>query len=188
MQRFKTVLGNITEKEIGAVLPHEHIYCYNEYLYQMAGNKYLNKEKVFDYAVEFLKILKEKYGLRTFIDCTPVNIGRDIAMLKRISEATGINIICSTGFYFVEEVLFNNVPSEVLAEYIVSDAINVNAGIIKCAVENESISPLKNKAASPPPPLKVAVKFKFIQGGKKKQNVLFTPMCISAKPKSLHGH
>ena len=145
MQHFKTVLGSITEKEIGVVLPHEHIYCYSEYLYQMAGNKYLNKEKVFDYAVEYLKTLKENYGLRTFIDCTPVNIGRDIAMLKRISEATGINIICSTGFYFTEEVLFNNVPSEVLAEYIVSDAINVNAGIIKCAVENESISPLNEK-------------------------------------------
>lgn len=140
MQHFKSVLGNITEEEIGVVLPHEHIYCYSEYLYQMAGNKYLDKEKVFDYAVQFLKTLKEKYGLRTFIDCTPVNIGRDIAMLKRVSEATGINIICSTGFYFADEILIEKISSEILAEYIISDAINVNAGIIKCAAESENLS------------------------------------------------
>ena len=103
VRHFKTVLGSIPENEVGVVLPHEHIYCYSEYLYQIARNKYLDKEKVFDYAVKYFKILKGKYNLKTFIDCTPINIGRDIAMLKRISEASGINIICSTGFYYTED-------------------------------------------------------------------------------------
>lgn len=144
-QHFKTVLGDIPISELGITLPHEHICCYSDYLYQMAGDKYLDKERLLNVAVDYLKSLKEKYCLNTFIDCTPVNIGRDIELLKEVSKKSEVNIVCSTGFYYTEEPVLYNASAELIAEYIIKDAENINAGIIKCAVENETISDFNKK-------------------------------------------
>lgn len=144
-QHFKTVLGDIPISELGITLPHEHICCYSEYLYGMAKNKYLDKEKLQKVSVKYLKELKTKYKLNTFVDCTPVNIGRDVALLKEVSQKSGVNIICSTGFYYTEEPVLYNASAQLIAEYIVKDAENINAGIIKCAVENETISDFNKK-------------------------------------------
>lgn len=46
MSHIKTVLGNIPEQDLGITLAHEHICCYSEYLYQMLGRSYLDKEKL----------------------------------------------------------------------------------------------------------------------------------------------
>lgn len=142
---IKTVLGNIKENDLGITLSHEHICCYSEYLYSMAGKSYLDKAKLLEVAVRILSFMKEKYNLSSFIDCTPVNIGRDIELLKEVSKRTGVNIICSTGFYYTEEPLLKNLSEKQISEYIISDAEKVNAGIIKCAVENENISSFDEK-------------------------------------------
>ena len=136
---MKTVLGDIKEDTLGVTLPHEHICCCSEYAYQMAKNDYLDKERLSDVAVRYLKELKETYGLNTFVDCTPINIGRDIELLKRVSEQSEVNIICSTGFYYTHELVLHNASAEQLCKYIVTDARAVNAGIIKCAVDSETI-------------------------------------------------
>ena len=140
MPLFKTVLGDISESDLGVTLAHEHICCFSEYAYQMVGKDYLDKNALADTATVYLKELKKKYGLATFVDCTPINIGRDVELLKRISEQSEINIICSTGFYYTDEPVLYNTSAEQLCKYMVADAYAVNAGIIKCAVENEAIS------------------------------------------------
>ena len=142
---IKTVLGDIKEGAVGITLPHEHICCYSEYLDQMGKRKYLDKEQLLNIASYYLKELKAKYALNTFVDCTPVNIGRDVELLKRVSEQSEVNIICSTGFYYTDEPVLYSTSAEQLCEYMVADARNVNAGIIKCAVENETISVFQEK-------------------------------------------
>lgn len=142
---IRTVLGDMPENDLGITLAHEHICCYSEYAYTMLSDNYLDKEKLKNVSIKYLKELKEKYGLNTFVDCTPVNIGRDIELLKEISQKSGVNIICSTGFYYTEEPVIYNSSAELLAEYITKDAENINAGIIKCAVENETISEFNKK-------------------------------------------
>ncbi len=145
MRHFNTVLGKIPENEVGTALTHEHICCYSEYLYQMAGSRYLDKTKLLEAAAEYLKTMKERYGLSTFVDCTAVNIGRDIELLKEVSRRTGVHIICSTGFYYTEETLFANLATEPIAEAMIEDAGKVNAGVIKCAVEQEKLTPFHEK-------------------------------------------
>ncbi len=142
---IKTVLGSIPENEVGITLPHEHICQFNDYLYSMGGKFYLDKEKLLNSSVKHLSKLKSDYSLNTFIDCTPVNTGRDIELLKEISKKSGVNIICSTGFYYTEEPLLNNRNVDYLADIIVSDAKKNNVGIIKCTVENEVLNALEQK-------------------------------------------
>ncbi len=138
MGEIRTVLGNIDEAELGVTLPHEHIFCYSEYLYRMAGSGYLDKEAVFRCAAEHLAMLRRKHHLSAFVDCTPVNIGRDVPFLRRLSRQTGIHMVCSTGFYHTEELLLRKPGAEDLCEFMCTDAQNTNAGILKCAVDEKT--------------------------------------------------
>ncbi len=142
---IKTVLGEMKAEHLGVTLPHEHICCYSEYAYRMAGTAYLDKSALTQTAIGYLKELNKQYGLTTFVDCTPINIGRDVELLKRISEQSGINIICSAGFYYTDEPVLYHITEDRLFRYIVFDAQAVNAGIIKCAVEQETISRFQEK-------------------------------------------
>ena len=142
---INTVLGTINESEINACLCHEHICCFSEYLFKMSGKEYLDEDELASKSVTELKRIKNAYGMNLFIDCTPVNIGRDIELLKKVSKESGVHIVCSTGFYYTEEPVLYNKSEESLAEYIVADAKETNAGIIKAAVENETVSSFNEK-------------------------------------------
>ena len=142
---IKTVLGSISKKQLGVTLAHEHICCYSEYAYQMAGERYLNKNELIRTACAYLKTIKQLHGLATFVDCTPINIGRDVNMLKQISEETEINIVCATGFYYTDEPVLHAASANRLRDYLVADAKATNAGVIKCAVEHETIGAFQEK-------------------------------------------
>lgn len=142
---LNTVLCRINESEVKACLCHEHICCFSEYLFKMTGKEYLDKEKLASKSIAELKRLKDAYGMNLFIDCTPVNIGRDIELLKKVSKESGVHIVCSTGFYYTDEPVLYNMSEEKLAEYIVADAKETNAGIIKAAVEDEKFSTFNEK-------------------------------------------
>lgn len=135
----KTVLGERKINRSTKVLAHEHICCYSEYLNMMSGY-YLDKNELTKKSAAKLKNMKEKYGVGLFFDCTPVNIGRDTEMLKRVSEISGVEIVCSTGFYYNDEPILNCASAETLADFMVEDANNICAGIIKAAVEYETVS------------------------------------------------
>lgn len=105
---INTVLGTINESEVKACLCHEHICCYSEYLMKMAGRDYIDKERLASKSIAELKRLKSTYGVNLFVDCTPINIGRDVDFLKKVSVESGVHIVCSTGFYYTDEpVLYN---------------------------------------------------------------------------------
>lgn len=147
MIEVKTVLGKKKISRNTKVLSHEHICCYSEYLYMMSPH-YLNKNELTQKSVEILKSMKEKYGVGVLVDCTPVNIGRDINLLQNISALSGVEIIASTGFYYTEEPILNSASAETLAKMIAEDADRVCAGVIKAAVENETLSPFLIKLLS----------------------------------------
>ena len=142
---INTVLGQVNESEINSVLCHEHICCYSEYLKLLSGNKTVDEKEVVKAAVGQLKELKEKYGMNLFVDCTPVNIGRNIGLLKTVSEKSGVHIVCSTGFYYGEEPILLRTCEETLTEYYLNDIKECNSGIIKAAVEHENLTPLNEK-------------------------------------------
>lgn len=111
----------------------------------MAGTGYLDKKELVRTASAYLKELKAKYGLTTFVDCTPVNIGRDVEVLRQVAEQTEMNLVCSTGFYYTDEPVLSAASSDRLCKYMVEDALSVNAGVIKCAVEAEQVGPFQEK-------------------------------------------
>src|SRR5262249_5621927 len=49
-------------------------------------------------ALPHLKRVRE-LGCRTFVECTPAYLGRDPALLKRLAEASGLQVLTNTGYY-----------------------------------------------------------------------------------------
>ncbi len=100
--KINTVLGPISPAELGVTLVHEHItfgYPGWEGDQTIAPFDY---RAIVDNGIALLQQLKG-LGLRTYIDATPVDGGRNIEVLKEVSEKSGVNIICSTGYYFEDE-------------------------------------------------------------------------------------
>lgn len=142
---IKTVLGNINENEVTSALCHEHICCYSEYLFMMSGKNYLDREKLCERAVCELISLRENYGINLFVDCTAVNIGRDVELLKRVSDKSGVHIVSSTGFYYTRESVLAGSSAAEIARHMIYDAGNTNAGIIKSATEYGEITEYERK-------------------------------------------
>ncbi len=141
---IRTVLGKKKIDSSVKILAHEHICCYSAYLSVMSQN-YLDKDALIERSVAILQAMKERYGVGLFVDCTPVNIGRDIPLLKKISVLSGVDIVCASGFYYNDEPILDCMSDATLADFMVEDANTVCAGIIKAAVEYEEISGFNSK-------------------------------------------
>ncbi|WP_175455374.1 phosphotriesterase family protein [Pricia antarctica] len=96
LSQINTVKGPIDISELGVSLTHEHIMSN----YGKEINKTSNYDSVqlFNQVIPYLKNLKS-LGVNSIFDCTTEYFGRRVDLLKRISEATDIQIITNTGFY-----------------------------------------------------------------------------------------
>lgn len=160
---IQTVLGQKNKNELGIVTPHEHIFIeltaffekrllrdcespetarvtmdklgiLNRDPYALRDNLIMN-----DYETQKKEILRFKAaGGQTVVDATMPGIGRDPKMLRRISEATGLNVVMGTGYYVSsthpEEL--KAMSEEEIAELMVKEIENgaegtdIKAGVI----------------------------------------------------------
>jgi predicted metal-dependent phosphotriesterase family hydrolase len=92
-----TVTGMISADELGITLAHEHILVDFIGADSITPGRY-NADTVFNRVLPYLLELKP-LGIQTFFEFTPNYLGRDAQLLKRLSEASGLNIITNTGYY-----------------------------------------------------------------------------------------
>jgi phosphotriesterase-related protein len=98
MAKVNTVLGPVSADELGMTLMHEHlVFAYLGWECDALAPPY-DREVATTTCVEALKEAKD-CGLKTLVDATATDMGRDVELQKMVSDRLGINIICSTGFY-----------------------------------------------------------------------------------------
>lgn len=90
---IRTVLGDIEACKLKKVSMHEHLILH---MFPYLKYKNLNLDRV-DAAIQELEEFKEVGG-GTIVEVTPFGCGRNINMLKSISQAAKVNIIAATGF------------------------------------------------------------------------------------------
>jgi len=95
--RAMTVRGPIPPEEMGQTLPHEHVLVDFVGAKEASRDRY-DADEVYRVALPHLKRVREQ-GIRTLVDCTPAYLGRDPALLRRLSESSGLNILTPTGYY-----------------------------------------------------------------------------------------
>ena len=97
-----TVTGQISVQELGKTLMHEHIqFGYPGYQGDVTFGGWKKEEALA--TIKASMDIVHSHGVNTIVDATPNECGRDAAFLKEVSETFGINIVCSTGFYYEGE-------------------------------------------------------------------------------------
>ena len=97
VDQVQTVRGAIDPREMGMALTHEHILVDFVGADGVTPDRY-DADEVFEVMLPHLNDLKEA-GIQTLFECTPDYLGRDPALLKRLSEASGLHIVTNTGLY-----------------------------------------------------------------------------------------
>ncbi|MBI1927946.1 phosphotriesterase [Candidatus Poribacteria bacterium] len=148
---IQTVLGPIPVSELGLPLPHEHILC--DFIgAEKTGKHRYNSDEVVEVIQPYLQQVRE-LGVKSFFDCTPMFIGRDVEVLTRLSRATGLHIVTNTGLYkepFLPMYAFE-ASADALAEIWIKefeegiDGTEVKPGFIKIAVNPGSLIPVQQK-------------------------------------------
>ena len=92
-----TVTGPVTGARLGAASMHEHLYC-DISLHSGRADNIVTDVPVM---VEELAHVRRAGG-HTIVDVTPEGIGRNPAMLKAISEGSGVEVVSGIAFYTEE--------------------------------------------------------------------------------------
>jgi phosphotriesterase-related protein len=149
MATVNGVLGPIDTAELGFTLMHEHILVCNWNM-RTAFAGWYDREQHVAFAVAEVQAAKER-GVGTIVDLTPVNLGRDIEVIREVAEKCEMQIIAATGFYWFEEPWLQGWEIDRLVEFLLEDVEKgiqgtaSRAGIIKCATDHLGVTPTNEK-------------------------------------------
>ncbi|WP_431801002.1 phosphotriesterase family protein [Halobacillus andaensis] len=102
MGSIETVAGPVESSTLGKTLIHEHFFFgYPGFQGDMTLGRFNFEEKK-KQGIEVAQRI-QKQGVDTVVDPTPNECGRNVQLLQAVAEATGLNIICATGFYYEGE-------------------------------------------------------------------------------------
>ena len=97
MATINSVLGPMDTNDMGFTLSHEHVMVTSagiQYVYP----DFIDREGTVQRGIATLKEAYEE-GLRTIIDVTTIDLGRDIRLIEQVSRESGVNIVCATGVW-----------------------------------------------------------------------------------------
>ena len=155
---IQTVLGPINPDELGICLPHEHIWCDQRLAPRphllgttRSTGSYMRLDN-YDRMVSELQAYQQAGGC-AIVEVTCDGWGRDLDMLARLSEAEGVHIIATAGFYiepcmplFVDEwsveKLADHISREIEAG--VGDSRR-QCGVLKSAIHRARVEGLEEK-------------------------------------------
>ncbi|KZZ85731.1 phosphotriesterase family protein [Bacillus sp. SJS] len=101
-QGLETVTGAITADELGKTLIHEHfLFGYPGYSGDLTLGGMNTKEAL--ETAETIALSLRSFGVETVVDPTPNECGRNPEFLKEVSDRTGLQIVCATGYYYEGE-------------------------------------------------------------------------------------
>ncbi len=145
-----TVTGPIDPAKFGVTLPHEHV------LVDFIGADKVSKDRydageAFRVALPHLQRIKQ-LGCRSLVECTPAFLGRDPTLLRRLSQASGLQIITNTGYYsavegkFLPAHAYTETPEQLAGRWLGEwrdgiDGTGIRPGFLKISVDK---APLKD--------------------------------------------
>lgn len=134
-----TVTGSISSDSLGSTLTHEHFVSL-DWSMRIAFPQ-LFEEDIFINRAEYLIDKAQKNGLESIIDLTCINNGRDLKLMQRICERTGLQTVFCTGLYFNEEPWVPGRSSAFIANLFIKELTEgvqntgIRPGVIKCATD-----------------------------------------------------
>jgi phosphotriesterase-related protein len=156
MAQVPTVTGMVDAEDLGTTLIHEHLRVWDEAVHNQWPAAVTTEEEPphevkpggdFDIAVREAKAAME-LGVKTICDPSAMYLGRDVGFMRRVAEASGLQVVPCTGIYtydFLPQFLLNRDPDQI-AELFVADieqgiqGTEIKAAFIKCAADEPGVS------------------------------------------------
>ena len=137
MAKINSVLGEIDAADLGFTLSHEHVLVASAGIQQIYP-EFIDRAATIARGIADLAAARAE-GLRSIIDVTTIDLGRDIRLLEEVSRGSGVHIVCATGTWRdIPRVFWTATPDDIAPLYIreIQDGIEdtgIKAGIIKVA-------------------------------------------------------
>jgi phosphotriesterase-related protein len=152
----ETVTGPIDAGELGTTLIHEHLTSNDEAVHaQWPGaetfapfrESAVSWDEVADVALEEARAAVD-LGVRTIADPAPMFLGRDIGLMREVSEQAGLQIVPCTGIYTYDYLppFLRNRDADAIADLFVTDieegiqGTDIKAAFIKCAADEPGVT------------------------------------------------
>jgi phosphotriesterase-related protein len=146
---LQTVKGAVSADSLGLILPHEHLFV--DLRGPLAPDYAVADPEVVAQVMQPYLSAAEAAGVTAFVDCAPVGVGRNVAVLRRLADSTPIHILAPTGCYrdglIPAELL--ELSAEGLAERWVREltegmeGTDSRAGFIKIAMSDDGPRPIE---------------------------------------------
>lgn len=148
MPVIRTVLGDIDPSELGVCYPHEHVLC-------SPPATVTDRDLEMDSEAAAIQELTwfHQAGGRALVELSPVDYGRNAPGLVRVSQATGVHIVCVTGHHkavfsspWVRDKSIDELADRFARDVTEGvDGTSIKAGAIKAASSLNVITPDEEK-------------------------------------------
>jgi phosphotriesterase-related protein len=146
MSSVQTVQGAVDAGELGVTLVHEHVRFRDEAVAEQWPERY-DAQGELDAALEAVNAAKG-HGVKTIVDPTAMFGGRDVRLMKRVADETGVQIVACTGIYSYDHLpqYFQNRDADAMAEHFISDiqggvqGTEIRAAFLKCAADAAGVT------------------------------------------------
>lgn len=139
MPTIQTATGPVDTANLGFTLMHEHVRVGWGPMFQQYPEMF-DREAEIAAAVTRLQAAKAA-GVRSIVDLTPIDLGRDASLIAEAARRSGVQIIVATGFYHQIPFHFAYRPDAEMVDFFVRDltqgisTTGVRANVIKCATD-----------------------------------------------------
>lgn len=144
----RTVLGDIKGEDLGFTYTHEHLYAVPPVCQKDRDLELSSYENSVKELLNFKSV-----GGQTLVEASTLDYGRNLGLLKKMAQETGVHVIGTTGFnkhiYYPEWVEEKSV--EEIADLLAGDITEgdkesgVRTGFIKIGTWYNQIHPLEEK-------------------------------------------
>jgi phosphotriesterase-related protein len=142
----ETARGPVATSELGATLMHEHIVTRSPGVQENWPHLW-DRDAILAIAERKLADLHAR-GIRTIVDLTTVDLGRDAGLIADVARRARVHVIVATGVWWMPPRYFGSRGVDAVADLFVRDitqgigASGVRAAIIKCATDTAGVTPV----------------------------------------------
>ena len=148
-----TVRGPVAPAAMGVMLPHEHLM--STFGAAPSPRPSYDEAALLEAVLPRLRELK-RLGCQTVADATAAYFGRDPALLRRLSEASGLHLLTNTGYYgaaddrYVPSHAYKVSADDLTARWLAEwengiDGTDVRPGFVKIGVDAGPLSDVDRK-------------------------------------------
>ena len=151
---IQSVTGPIAADRLGITLMHEHVLVDFIGASEVNPSRY-DPDQAFKDALPHLVKVRE-LGCASVLECTPAYIGRDVRLLQRLADASGLHILTNTGYYgaandkYLPRHAFTETADQLAARWVREaeqgiDGTPIRPGFMKIGVDEAPLSEVDAK-------------------------------------------